>query len=580
MEAAGKENTTLHQALGQGVFQEHMTTEESDVPAQSNGLAKCPTGIDGLDDVTSGGLPLGRPTLVCGGAGCGKTLLAMEFIVKGATVYGEPGVFIAFEEKADELVQNFSSLGFELDRLVQDGKIALDHIRIDRGEFEESGAYDLEGLFIRIGHAIDKVGAKRLVLDTPETLFGGLSNTAILRSELKRLFEWTKEKGVTTIVTGERGSGVLTRQGLEEYVSDCVILLDHRVQGQVSTRRLRVIKYRGSAHGTNEYPFLIDRNGISVLPITALGLQHRASSDRVSSGVPRLDTMLGGKGFFRGSSILVTGTAGTGKTTLAGHFVDAACRRGEKCIYFAFEESRDQIIRNHRSVGLDLQQWIDQGLLELIAARPTVYGLEMHLAIMYKQIDAFKPQNVVVDPISNFVSVGPNEDVMAMMVRLVDYLKNNLVTAFFTHLNSAGASLESTDIGISSIIDTWILLRDVETNGERNRGLYILKSRGMSHSREIREFLLTDHGIQVLDVYRSPQGVLIGSARVASQQQNARDADERRVSADRKRQSIEAQINALQSELAGIRGERDFTYSGDGLSKDHVRPSDTGSNQE
>ena len=530
-------------------------TELTLAPAHPGGLTKCPTGIDGLDDVTGGGLPQGRPTLVCGAAGCGKTLLAMEFIIRGARMYDEPGVFIAFEEFPDELVANFESLGFDVGGLVDEGKIRLDHIHIDRNEIEEAGLFDLEGLFIRIGHAIDSIGAKRLVLDTPETLFSGFANVAVLRSELKRLFHWTKSKGVTTIVTGERGDGLLTRQGLEEYVSDCVIILDHRVDGQVSTRRLRVVKYRGSAHGTNEYPFLIDRGGISVLPITSLGLDHPAPQERVSSGVPALDEMLGGNGFFKGSSILVTGTAGTGKTTIAGHFAKAACSRGEKCLYFAFEESREQIVRNLHSVGLDLQKWIDSGNLHLVATRPTVYGLEMHLALMYKQIRDLQPQSVVVDPISNFISVGPNEDVLAMMMRLVDYLKCHQITAYFTHLSTAGDRLESTEMGISSIIDTWLLVRDIETDGERNRALYILKSRGMPHSNNVREFLLTDHGIELVDIYRGPRGVLVGSARIQHEKSNNRAVAQLELDRQRKRQLIESKIAVLRSELDAIEDE-------------------------
>jgi len=540
--------------------------------SRPTGLAKCPTGIDGLDDVMGGGLPLDRPTLVCGGAGCGKTLLAMEFIVKGARLYDEPGVFIAFEEETDDLIDNFHSLGFDVGELVDSGKIAIDHIQIDRNEIEEAGEFDLEGLFIRIGYAIDKIGAKRLVLDTPESLFGGLTNTSILRAELKRLFQWTKTKGVTTIITGEKGDGSLTRQGLEEYVSDCVVVLDHRVDGQVSTRRLRVVKYRGSAHGTNEYPFMIDNGGLSVMPITSMGLDHFASNERVSSGVPALDEMLGGRGFFRGTSVLVTGTAGTGKTTLAGHFAQAACERGEKCLYFAFEESRDQIVRNLRSVGLDLQKWIDNGSLHLNASRPTIHGLEMHLALMYKQIKEFEPQAVIVDPVSNFVSVGPNEDVLAMMMRLVDHLKSQQITAYFTHLNSAGKSLEATDMGISSIIDTWLLLRDIESDGERNRAMYILKSRGMAHSNNVREFIMTDHGIRLVDVFRGPLGVLVGSARAEQERRSTLEAAAKTSMRDRKRRDLEAKIASLRSELDSIDGSNDNSSSAGSASDNGAVP--------
>ncbi len=522
-------------------------------------LPKCPTGIDGLDEITRGGLPQGRPTLVCGSAGCGKTLLAMEFLARGATEYNEPGVFLAFEETAEDLAQNAASLGFDLEELVAQGKLALDHVHVERSEIEETGEYDLEGLFIRLGFAIDSIGAKRVVLDTIEALFSGLSNEAILRAELRRLFGWLKEKGVTAIITGERGDGALTRQGLEEYVSDCVILLDHRVIGQISTRRLRVVKYRGSSHGTNEYPFLIDESGFSVLPITSLGLDHVASTERVSSGIARLDTMLGGQGFYRGSSILVSGTAGVGKTSLAAHFVNAACQRGDTCLYFAFEESPSQIVRNMRSLGIDLEPWITQKNLHLFAARPTLFGLEMHLALMHKRIQALRPQVVVIDPISNLIAVGNNEEVRAMLTRLVDYLKAEQITAFFTHLSSrtqSDANPESTDYGISSVMDTWLLLRDIEIGGERNRGLYVLKSRGMAHSNQIREYVLTDQGIELLDVYLGPEGVLTGSARFA---QEARDRAEaaarqqegarRQLQAERRRKALETQIAALQAEM-------------------------------
>jgi circadian clock protein KaiC len=510
-------------------------------------LRKCPTGIEGLDEITGGGLPCGRATLVCGGAGCGKTLVAMEFLVQGATKYDEPGVLMAFEETAEDLTQNVASLGFDLTDLIARRRIVMDHVRVERGEFDETGAFDLEGLFIRLGHAIDTIGAKRVVLDTPESLFGGISNDAILRAELRRLFLWLKDRGITTVITGERGESSLTRQGLEEYVSDCVILLDHRVRGQVSTRRLRVVKYRGSGHGTNEYPFLIDENGITVLPITSLGLDHPASGERVSTGVARLDAMLEGNGFFRGSSILVTGTAGTGKTTLTGHYVDAACRRGETCIFFAFEESRDQIIRNLRSVGIDLAPWIECGRLRFFAARPTIYGLETHLAMMYRQIREIDPANVIIDPISNFMSVGSGEDVLAMLMRLVDYLKGRQITAFFTHLNSAGQNLESTEFGISSIMDTWLLLRDIESGRRRERGLYILKSRGMDHSRQVRKFLLTNHGIELVDEDEdTPKELAAGSA--------PRKRREAGSDSNLARRGLEARIAALQAELAAIEG--------------------------
>jgi circadian clock protein KaiC len=526
----------------------------------SRALPKAPTGIRGLDEITGGGLPQGRPTLICGSAGCGKTLFGMEFLVKGVAEFGEPGVFLAFEESEEELAQNVRSLGFDLDRLVAEGKVVVDYVHVDRSEIEENGEYDLEGLFIRLGLAIDSVGARRVVLDTLETLFGGLSNEAVLRAELRRLFRWLKDKGVTAVITAERGDGTLTRQGLEEYVSDCVILLDHRVHGQISTRRLRVVKYRGTRHGTNEYPFLIDEDGITVLPVTSLGLQHEASDERVSSGVDRLDAMLGGRGYYRGSSILVSGTSGTGKTSLAAHFAGAACRRGERCLYFAFEESQSQVVRNTRSIGLDLQPWIDGGLLRFHATRPTFHGLEMHLATMLRLVRDFRPQVVVVDPISNMLVAGTADDAQAMLLRLVDSLKHQQITALFTNLTSAGdASLEQTDLGVSSIVDTWLLLRDIELGGERNRGMYVLKSRGMAHSNQIREFLLTDRGIELRDVYVGPEGVLTGSMRLAQEAREraaaivrAREEDRRRRELERRRASIEAQLATLRGELEAI----------------------------
>ena len=463
------------------------------------GIKKTTTGILGLDEVTGGGLPEGRPTLVCGSAGCGKTLFAIEFLVRGATQFNEPGVFMAFEETASELAENVSSLGFDLEALVEQKKLLVDHVRVERNEIEETGEYDLEGLFVRLGFAIDSVGAKRVVLDTLESLFSGLSNDAILRSELRRLFRWLKDRGVTSIITAERGQGALTRHGLEEYVSDCVILLDHRVTEQLSTRRLRIVKYRGSMHGTNEFPFLIDEHGISVLPITSAKLEHEAPSERVSSGVTQLDGMLSSKGYYRGASVLISGTAGTGKTSIAAHFAAACCARGERCLYFAFEESPKQLVRNMRSIGLDLQPWIDKKLLQIHSARPSLHGLEMHLAVVHKAIRDFQPKGVVIDPISNFIAAGSASDSKSMLTRLVDFLKAQQITAVFTSLVGGTTTLEESDVGISSIIDTWLLVRDVEVYGERIRGLYLLKSRGMSHSNRIREFKLTDHGIELAE---------------------------------------------------------------------------------
>ena len=529
-------------------------------------LPKAATGIDGFDEITGGGLPRGRTSLVCGSAGCGKTLFAMEFLVRGATEFGEPGVFMAFEETENDLTQNVRSLGFDLDKLQAEDKISLDHVRLERSEIDEAGEYNLDGIFLRLGLAIDSIGAKRVVLDTLETLFSGFTNQAILRAELRRLFNWLKEKGVTSIITGERGDGQLTRQGLEEYVSDCVILLDHRVNDQVSTRRLRVVKYRGTTHGTNEYPFLIDEDGFSVMPITSMALAHHASGERISSGVRRLDAMLGGGGgYYRGSSVLVSGTAGTGKTSLAGHFANATCAAGERCMYFAFEESQSQNVRNMRSIGLDLQQWVDRGLLKYHATRPTLYGLEMHLAQMHKHILQFKPSVVIVDPVSNFATAAGAREAEAMLIRLVDFLKGHGITAFFLSLTSGGKTLESTEQGMSSIVDTWILLRDIELGGERNRGMYILKSRGMAHSNQIREFLLTSEGIDLRDVYIGPEGVLTGSMRLAQEarEQASRLVREQEIERKqrlmaRKRKVVEAQIAALQAELAAEEAEEDL----------------------
>jgi circadian clock protein KaiC len=536
--------------------------KKKDVQAHRKLLPKSPTSIQGLDEITGGGIPKGRPTLVCGGAGCGKTLLAMEFLVRGATQYHEPGAFISFEETEKELTANVASLGFDLEDLVKRNKIWLEHIHVDRSELEQSGEYDLEGLFIRIHLAIESIGAKRIVLDTVESLFSALPNPQILRAELRRLFRWLKKKGVTTIVTAERGDGTLTRQGLEEYVSDCVILLDHRVNDQSSIRRLRIVKYRGSTHGTNEYPFLIDEEGFSVLPVTSLGLNYGSSQGRISSGIPRLDTMLSGKGYFRGSTVLVSGTAGTGKTSIAAQFVQAACKRGERVLFFTFEESPSQLVRNMRSIGIDFEPWIKKKLLQFHATRPSLYGLETHLTTCIKLINKFNPGVVVLDPINAFVMGENQTEVKTMLLRLVDYLKMKKITAFCTSLTSAAESMESTDMYISSLIDTWLLLRDIEIGGERNRGLYVLKSRGMAHSNQIREFRLTNHGIELLDVYVGADGVLTGSARLsreakdeAEQLMRKQEIGRNQVGLERKREAMEAQILVLRSEFAAEESE-------------------------
>lgn len=525
-------------------------------PIQRGSLPKAATHISGLDEITDGGLPLGRTTLVTGTAGCGKTLFGMEFLVRGAIQQDEPGVFVSFEESTDDLDQNVRSLGFDLTDLVARNLLVLEHVYTERSEIEETGDFDLEGLFIRLGYAIDSIGAKRVVLDTIEVLFSGLPNPMILRAELRRLFRWLADKGVTSIVTAERGDGLLTRHGLEEYVSDCVILLDHRVVEQMTTRRLRIVKYRGSLHGTNEYPFLIDENGISILPITSLGLDHTAPTERISSGIPRLDMMLGGQGYYRGSSILISGTAGAGKSSMAAHFVNAAVTRGERCLYFAFEESERQIVRNMRSIGIELDPWIQRGLLQVHSARPNLHGLEMHLVMMHKLIKEYQPQVVVIDPITNLTTIGTQSEVKAALIRLIDFLKTQEITALFTSLTADQTQLEQTEIGISSLMDAWILLQMIESNGERNRGLYILKARGIDHSNQIREFHLTAKGIQLIDVYLGSEGVLTGTARLAQeakernviltrQQEIARKQRE----LARKRQVLEAQIAALRTEF-------------------------------
>jgi circadian clock protein KaiC len=516
-------------------------------------LQKCPTGIKGLDEITGGGLPQGRPTLVCGGTGCGKTLLAMEFLVRGATEHNEPGVYMSFEEKTGDITKNFASLGFDLGALVAEKKLALNYVHIDPSEIEVTGAYDLEGLFIRLGNAIATTGAKRVALDTIEALFSGFSNEAILRAELRRLFAFLKDQGVTAIITGEQGTGSLTRFGLEEYVADCVIFLNHKVEQQIATRRLRIVKYRGSVHGTNEFPFLIDEQGFSVLPISSIGLDHDASTERVSSGIARLDTMLGEKGYFRGSSILVSGTAGTGKSSMAAHFVDAACRRGERCIYFAFEESRNQIIRNMRSIGIDLEQWVTGGLLEFRNSRPTLYGLEMHLVTMHKAVEEFKPAIVVVDPISNLVAAASDLEVKSMLSRLIDFLKMKGITAFCCDLTGVGGCLERTDVGISSLMDSWLLLQAMEGSGERNRGLYILKSRGMKHSNQVREYCLTNDGARILDVYLGSAGVLTGAGRVAQEAREKAEMLERSHQIQARRRDMERRKSLIEVRIAALR---------------------------
>ena len=532
-------------------------TNRRNRPNNVVGLQKERTGIPGFDEITGGGLPAGRPTLICGSAGAGKTLFAVEFLVRGAMTYNEPGVFISFEETDEELATNVRSLGFDLKQLIADKKLFLDYVFIERSEIEETGEYDLEGLFLRLGNAIDEIGAKRVVLDTLEALFSALPSEAIIRAELRRLFRWLKEKGVTAVITGERGEGTLTRYGLEEYVADCVILLDHRVQNQISTRRMRIIKYRGTSHGTNEYPFIIDEKGFSVLPITSLGLTHKAPTQRVSSGNGRLDNMLGGRGFYRGSSILISGTAGTGKSTIAAHFVDAACQRGERALFFAFEESQDQIIRNMRSVGIDLEKYVKQGLLKFQNARPSNFGLEVHLALIHKTIIEFEPQVVVVDPITNFLAIGDEMETKGMLTRLIDFLKSRQITAMFNSLTGSTSEVEDSEVGVSSLMDVWLLVKNIESNGERNRGLYILKARGIGHSNQVREFLLTDHGIELIDAYVGPEGVLMGSARATQAAREGAAAVDREQSRARKQRELQRKQELYEAQLMALKHQFD-----------------------
>ena len=530
-------------------------TNRRNRPNNAIGLRKERTGIPGFDEITGGGLPAGRPTLVCGSAGAGKTLFAMEFLFRGAMIYNEPGVFISFEETSEELATNVASLGFDLKQLIADKKLVLDYVFIERSEIEETGEYDLEGLFLRLGHAIDQVGAKRIVLDTLEALFSALPNEAIIRAELRRLFRWLKEKGITAVITCERGEGTLTRYGLEEYVADCVILLDNRVQNQVSTRRLRIVKYRGTSHGTNEYPFLIDDKGFSVLPITSLGLNHKAPTQRVSTGVARLDNMLEGKGFYRGSSILISGTAGTGKSTISAHFVNAACGRGERALFFAFEESQEQIIRNMRSIGIDLEKYVRQGLLKFYNARPSNFGLEVHLALIHKTIGEYEPAVVVVDPITNFLAVADAPETKSMLTRLIDFLKTRQITAMFTSLTNSSTEIEDSVVGVSSLMDAWLLVKNVESNGERNRGLYILKARGIAHSNQVREFLLTDHGIDLVDAYVGSEGVLMGSARAAQTAREFAEALAREESRQQKHRALQRKQQLYEAQLLALKGQ-------------------------
>ena len=515
-------------------------------------LEKCSSGIQGLDEITEGGLPKGRPTLICGSAGCGKTMFAMQFLINGAE-NNEPGLFVSFEETQEELEKNFASLGIDLKSLEDQEKFAVEYIYMERSEYEETGEFDLEGLFIRLAYAVEQIGAKRIVLDTIEAIFSGLPNEFILRSELRRLFSWLKSKGLTAIITGERGENTLTRYGLEEYVADCVILLDNPVVDKISTRNLRIIKYRGSAHGSNEYPFLMDEDGISVLPVTSLLLNHDASNEFIRTGIERLDTMLGNNGFYKGSSVLITGSSGTGKSSIGAIFAENTCKNGQKCIIFAFEESPKQIIRNMRSIGIDLQPWADKGLLKFHSTRPTLYGLETHLATIHKIINEFQPDVVIFDPISNLITVGSPEEVKSMLTRLIDFLKSKQITTLSTALRMMGQI--ETDIGVSSLMDTWIDLKSIETNGERNRTIDVVKTRGMYHSNQVREYKITNEGIKLIDVYLGPSGILTGSARISQISNEKAEKLIRQQEIERKQRKLEQKRQTMAAQITEIKAQ-------------------------
>ncbi|MEG4630366.1 circadian clock protein KaiC [Microcoleus sp. AR_TQ3_B6] len=530
-------------------------------------LSKCPTGIQGLDEITDGGLPQGRPTLICGSAGCGKTLFGVEFLVRGATRYGEPGVLVTFEETASEITKNVASLGWNLNQLIAEGKILIDHIYIEPSEIEETGEYDLEALFLRLGYAIKKISAKRVLLDTIEVLFSGLENANIVRAEIRRLFHWLKDQGVTAVITGERGDRTLTRQGLEEYVSDCVIKLDQKTFEDIATRTLQVVKYRGSRHSNNEYPFLIEENGISVLPVTSLKLDHVVSNERISTGIAQLDEMFGGQGYYRGSSILVTGRAGTGKTTLSAYFAQGTCLRGERCLYLATEESPQQILRNLNSIGLDLAPYVEQGLLQFDAVRPTNYNLEMRLFKIHRWVQEFQPSTLIIDPMSNLILTGSLMQTKNFFMRLIDYLKSKQITVFMTNLTAGDADHdhEQTEVGVSSLMDTWLELQMLKVNGERNRILYALKSRGMMHSNQVREFIVTNQGVKLVEVYLGEGKVLTGTERLNQEMKEQSAAKKRRQNFEQKKREyeqekkiVQAQIDALKMQLLNRDAELDL----------------------
>ena len=470
-------------------------------PASSHSpLKKCPTGIKGFDEITEGGLPRNRITLISGGPGSGKTLLGIDFLVNGVIDYKERGVFMSFEETEDELYQDVASLNMDLPGLVAKKEIRFEHVLLLRNDVHEKGEFNLEGLFIRLELAIDSIGAKRVVLDSIESLFAGITDAGVLRLEIKRLFRWLKEKQVTAIITGEQGENSFTRHGLEEFISDCIILLDNRVRKQVSTRRIRVIKYRGSAHGTNEYPFVIDKDGLSVIPITSAGLDHAGTDEKVSTGVASLDKLFAGGGYTKGSTVLVSGTAGTGKTSLAAAFIEESCKRGERCLYISYEESPGQLIQNMRSVGFDLGKWTKKGTLKIVSTRPAFFGLETHLLDLYKILADFKPTSVVIDPLTSLIGQADTSEIQSMLTRMIDALKSKGITGVFTSLVSSTAPNDTSgEIGVSSLIDTWIVVRELEENEgrRRTRGLYIVKSRGTGHSSDVQKMILSDDGIDL-----------------------------------------------------------------------------------
>lgn len=465
-----------------------------------NQLQKCPTGIKGFDEITEGGLPKYRTTLISGGAGSGKTLMGIDFLINGATSYNEPGIFMSFEETEDELFKDVASLNLDLQGLVSKKKILVEHVVLERRDVQEK-EFNLEGLLIRLENAIHSIGAKRVVLDSIESLFAGFTDVGILRVEIKRLFRWLKDKQVTSIVTGEPSQGFYTRQGLEEFVSDCIILLDNRVKEQISVRRIRVVKYRGSKHGTNEYPFVIDKEGLSVIPITSAGLDQPGTAKRVSTGIPSLDKMFQGAGYTRGSSVLASGTAGTGKTSLAAAFAVGSCKRGERCLYLSYEESAGQLVQNMKSIGFEMEPLIKKGLLKIVSTRPSFFGLETHLLDLYKMIADFKPKAVVIDPLTSLIGQQNPVEIQSMITRLIDLLKTNGITGFFTSLVSSAAPNDTSgEIGVSSLIDTWIVVRALEEDEGRRRirGLYIVKSRGMGHSSEVHKLVLSDDGMNIV----------------------------------------------------------------------------------